>query len=61
MALMENIKFPANAQIFIGFWTDIINFDLYETEWLEDQLYYIPEPEPFNINFSAVGIESTLL
>ena len=29
-------------------------------EWLEDQIYYLPEAEPFNVNFEACGIETQL-
>ena len=60
MPLMKNIKFPANASLFISFLVEIVNLDLIPTEWLEDLIYYLPEETPFNINFEASGIESNL-
>ena len=39
---------------------EIIHFDLFETDKLEDKIYFVSEQEPFNINFEACDIESTL-
>ena len=61
MPLMKNVQFPANSMIFTSSLMDIVNMDLIPTEILEDLVYYLPEPVPFNINFAANGMESTLL
>lgn len=39
---------------------DITSFDLFPTSIPEDEIYYLPEAEPLNINFESAGIESKL-
>ena len=58
--LMKNVKFPANAAIFTDNMMNVANLDLFPTAFLEDLVYYLPEPVEFNINFAANGMESTL-
>ena len=60
MALLEKLKIPANSQIFTEFMVGIIKFDLYPTYYIDDEIYYFPDEEPFSINFEACGIESKL-
>ena len=42
MPMMKNINFPANTLMFIEFIVETVNFDLYETDELDDYLYYLP-------------------
>ena len=60
MPLMKNARYPANATIFTSILVTIVGFDLVPTEFLEELVYYLPEPTAYNINFAANGIESTL-
>ena len=53
--------FPGNTRDFLEYVIEVTNLDLIPTSWIEGALYYLPEPEPFNINFEAVGIETKLL
>ena len=38
----------------------LAKFDMFPTEQLEEVIYYLPEQKPFNINFEANGMESTM-
>ena len=41
-----------------SFVISIATFDLIPTDWLNDDLYYLPEDEPFNMQFSSYGYDS---
>lgn len=60
LVLFDKIKIPANVTSINTIIHEIANFDLIDTEDIEDELYYIPEDEPFNINFSTCGYGSRL-
>ena len=60
MPLMKNARYPANATIFTSILVTIVGFDLVPTEFLEELVYYLPEPTAYNINFAANGTESKL-
>ena len=39
----------------------IATFDVIPTEYLEDEVYYFPDLDPYSVNFEMAGIESTFL
>ena len=60
MPLIQDLKFPANSLIFSEKIMDIANLDIFPTGIIEDLIYYLPESEPFSINFESSGLESNL-
>ena len=61
MPMFEKLKFPASAMSTTKEMSKIAQFDLIPTDWLSDLLWtYWPEEEPFSLNFSTMGYESTL-
>ena len=32
--------------------------DVMPTQYIDEEIYYLPEDEPFNINFEAAGMNS---
>ena len=55
------MKFPANSAIFIELINTIVSLDLIPTESVDEKIYELPEDDPFNVNFEAMGIESKIL
>ena len=55
------MKFPANSAIFIELINTIVSLDLISTESVDEKIYELPEDDPFNVNFEAMGIESKIL
>ena len=35
-------------------------FDLVPSEWLDEKIYYMPDEQPYNLNFQMLGYESRL-
>ena len=58
---MRDVKFPANSQVFNSFIVELTTFDYYDTEPIEEKIYdELPDLQPYNINFEASDIETTL-
>ena len=58
--MIKQLYFPGNTQDYLKYIIEVVNLDLLATQIDEENLYYLPEAEPFNINFEAVGIETKL-
>ena len=56
--MIEGLKFPANAMEVIQNMIDLATFDLLPTEFLDAEIYYWPEMDPYTVNFEMAGIES---
>ena len=37
---------------------DIANFELFDSQKINQKLFYFPEEEPYNLNFQECGVES---
>ena len=61
LPMIKQLYFPGNTQDYLKYIVEVVNLDLLATQIDEENLYYLPEAEPFNINFEAVGIETKLL
>ena len=59
--MFEGLKFPANAMMVIEQMIKLATFDLIPTEFIESEMYYWPESEPFSVNFEISGTESVFL
>ena len=59
MPLYEDLKFPASAMMITKKLINIATFDLLETEWLNDLVWFFPDDVAFSANFDTVGINST--
>ena len=55
---MEGTKFPANSMMINNIFQDIANFEIIPSEYFNEKLFYFPEVDPYNFNFSECGIES---
>ena len=58
MPLLTRLKFPGNSQLMNSILISIATFDLIPTDFIDEQLYYFPEEDPFNLNFQQSGYES---
>ena len=56
--MIDGLKFPANALEVIRNMIDLATFDLLPTEFLDSEIYYWPEMDPYTVNFEMAGIES---
>ena len=36
-------------------------FDIFPSEWLDEKIYYMPDEQPYNLNFQMLGYDSRLL
>ena len=48
---MEGIKFPANSMLINQVFLEIANFEVLPSEKINDELFYFPEEDPYNLNF----------
>ena len=51
MPLYEKLKIPGNVMMINSFLVSIATFDLIPTEEIDSSLFYLPEEEPFNMDF----------
>ena len=60
LPLMEGIKFPANASSMNEVFLDISNFEIISSEMINDELelFYLPEVDPYNLNFLQCGYDT---
>ena len=49
---------PANAMSVTKMIIEIATFELYPTEEMNQEMFYFPETEPYNLNFQECGYES---
>ena len=61
LPLFSQLKFPGNASLMNSIMISIATFDLIDTESIDDQMYYFPEEDPFNLNFQQSGYESNFI
>ena len=45
------VKFPANASQFNGFLIEVATFEVVPSEEINEELYVLPDAEPYNVNF----------
>ena len=60
MPLFPGLKYPANVALVNSFLMGIVFFDILPTDFLDEQIYYVPEEEPYNTNQQMFDNESTL-
>ena len=48
---MEGTKYPANASMMNEVFLGISNFEIIPSEMINDKLFYLPEVDPYNLNF----------
>ena len=58
--LIEGIKFPVNVVTINQNFFEIANFEIVPSDEINDELFFIPEEEPYNFNFYEYGIESKI-
>ena len=51
LPLMEGTKYPANASMMNEVFLGISNFEIIPSEMINDKLFYLPEVDPYNLNF----------
>ena len=61
MPMFEGLKIPANSMTIVEYLIKLATFDLIDTSFIDELLYYWPEADPFTTNFEMAGIESVLL
>ena len=49
MPLYKKLKFPANSMIVTTFLIKIATFDLIDTEFVEEEMWYFPDDDPYNL------------
>ena len=55
---MEGIRFPANTMLINKVFLEIANFEIIPSDLINDEIFYFPEEDPFNLNFQECEIES---
>ena len=55
LPMFEGLKFPANAMMVIEQMIKLATFDLVPTDFIDSQMYYWPESEPYSVNFEMSG------
>ena len=61
LPMLEGLKFPANAMQVIEFMVQLATFDLVPTTYIDEQMFYWPESDPFSVNFEMAGTETVFL
>ena len=46
-----NIKSPGNVNLFIGFFSELSNFDVIDTSEYTNMIGYVPEMDAISLNF----------
>ena len=58
---MDNVRLPANAMTFTQIIIEITSFEVIPTGDITSEIIsYLPEEEPYSLNFQMCGIESLL-
>ena len=58
--LYEALHFPANASIINRIIISIATLDLLPTNLLNEMIYYLPDMDPYNLNFSMYDYDTTI-
>ena len=53
------VKFPANASLFNAFLIDIATFEVVPSEEINQEVFVLPDEEPYNVNWQQTRIDST--
>ena len=61
LPMFKGLKFPANAMMVIEFMIQLATFDLVPTSFVDEEMYYWPESDPFSTNFEMAGTETVFL
>ena len=59
--MIASLKFPANAMMVIEFMIQLATFDLIPTSFIDEQVFYWPESDPFSVSFEMAGTETVFL
>ena len=51
LPLDKGLRYPGNASIMNKELIKIVTFDIVDLGIVEDKMYYLPEVDPFNLNF----------
>lgn len=57
---LYDVRSPGNVNEFTGFLSELSNFDLLDTESMNNEVFYIPEEDSVSLNFQNAGYDSTL-
>ena len=54
------VKTPGNVSAFCSYLIEIANFQFFDTDIINEELFYFPEVDPYGLNFQESGFETTL-
>ena len=56
-----NVKTPGNVNTFNVFFSEIVSFNLIDTEFIDSMLFYFPEMDPISLNFQDAGFMNNFM
>ena len=54
------VKTPGNVSAFCSYLIEIANFQYFDTDLINEELFFFPEVDPYGLNFLETGFETTI-